>query len=367
MSQSHSFALVLLLTGVTACGSSSSNSGSTSIAFADLPAKYAEAACAAYQACYGSIFTLYLNGSDCVQLTTQRLNNGTFSLLDGKIAQGTVVYDGSKAQACLDAIRQLDCAALMERDQPACLVALDGTVPLGGDCDLSEECKGSALCQSSSGTCPGKCVALLSAGQACTADSDCSDGLLCSPDTKLCVKPAAAGEACAYGSPPCGTGLLCLGQDDTAHTPGVCQTATGALKGAAGDACDPTAGTLCQSGVSCVADSLDVTALQITWKCVSTGTYQAGADCKPGIPEACSSGNYCKVSANSISGTCTAIPDAKQTCGTGFGAQCKTGAVCVQGLCEDYAANGLSCTGDDMCYSQYCGTSGGCGPRLPCK
>jgi hypothetical protein len=366
MSKSRSFALSLVL-ATTACGSGSSNGSSSSIAFADLPAKYAEAACAAYQACYGSIFALYLNGVDCVQLMTQRLENGTFSLLDGKIAEGTVVYDASKAAACLTAISQLDCAALMNRDQPECLAALDGTVPLGGDCDLNEECKGSALCQSSSGTCPGQCVSLLSAGQACTADANCSNGLLCSSETKLCVKPAATGEACEYGSPPCGTGLLCLGKDDTLHIPGTCQSAITALKGAEGDVCDPTAGNLCKTGVSCILDSVDIAGLQLVWKCVATGTYEAGEDCKPGIPEACSSGNYCNTGLNPLSGTCTAIPDAKEACGTGFGAECKPGAVCVQDVCENYAANGVSCTGDAMCYSEYCGASGGCEPRLPCN
>jgi hypothetical protein len=362
------FALFLVVTGVTTSCSSSSSSGShASIAFDDLPAKYAAAACEAYQTCFGSIFSLYLNGADCAQLMAKRLENGTFALIEGKIAQGTVSYDGTKAQACLDAIRQLDCAGLMDRDQPACLAALDGSVALGGECDISEECAGSALCQSSSATCPGKCVTLLSAGQSCSADSDCGDGLQCSKDTKLCVRPSAAGESCEYGSPPCGPGLLCLGKDDEQHTPGTCRVAVDALSGAVGDACDPKQGTLCQSGASCVADSLDVLAGTLTWKCVATGAYKAAEDCKPGIPEACSNGNYCKTGLNPIVGTCTAVPDSKQACGTGFGAQCKTGAVCVEGSCENYAANGVDCTGDAMCYSEYCGASGGCEPRLPCK
>ena len=105
------------------------------------------------------------------------------------------------------------------------------------------------------------------------------------------------------------------------------------------------------------------------WKCLKTGSYKTGEACKPAFPEACSTGNYCKVPTNSHDGICTAVPDAKQACGTGVGAQCKAGAVCIAttGLCENYAVNGVSCTGDDMCYSQYCGTSRGCAPRLPCK
>ena len=42
------------------------------------------------------------------------------------------------------------------------------------------------------------------------------------------------------------------------------------------------------------------------------------------------------------------------------------GTACVAGLCQSYAANGVSCTGDAMCYSGYCGATGGCQPRLPC-
>jgi hypothetical protein len=364
-------AVALVFAGsAIACSDSNPKSGS-SIAFEELPAKYAEAACVAYQKCFGPLFSVFLNGSDCADLSTKRFESGTLSLVAAKIEQGTVVYNSSKAQACLDVVSTLTCDGLLERDQPACLAALDGTVALGGDCDLDEECKGSALCQSSSGTCPGKCVALLSAGQACEVDGDCDSGLQCSKETKLCVTPAVAGENCENGAPPCSPGLLCLGKEDdaTPKKPGVCRSTADAFKAAEGEACDVKAGTLCQTGVSCVADSLDVTALTITWLCVKTGSYKTAEACKPGIPEACSTGNYCKVGTGlaALNGICTAIPDVLQSCGTGLGAQCKTGAVCVAGLCQSYAENGVGCTGDDMCYSEYCGTTGGCEPRLPCK
>ncbi len=364
--------VALILAGpLFACSDDKSPSGSN-IAFEELPAKYAQATCAAYQKCFGPIFSLFLNGSDCVDLTTKRFENGTFALVANKIVQGTVAYDGTKAQSCLDAVSALNCDGLLERDQPECLAALDGRVALGGDCDLNEECKGSALCQSSTGTCPGKCVALLTTGQACGVDADCDSGLQCSTETQLCVTPAAAGESCENGAPPCGPGLLCLGKGDdtTPKTPGVCRSAIAALNTEEGGLCDPTAGTLCRTGVSCVADSLDAASQTITWRCIKTGSYLAGQTCKLGVPEACSSGNYCKTGKglSAITGTCTATPDALQPCGTGFGAQCKAGAVCVaESFCENYAENGVGCTGDDMCFSQYCGTTGGCEPRLPCR
>ncbi|MGC9982029.1 MAG: hypothetical protein ABSF35_00240 [Polyangia bacterium] len=348
----------------------SNDSGSTGggIAFDALPAKYAAAICTAYQNCLGPLFSLFFGGTDCVDLTTQRLENGTFALMPQKITAGTIRYDGTKAQACLDAISSLTCDGLLTRDQPACLAALDGLVPLGGNCDLNEECAGSALCQSSSGTCPGTCVPLLSAGQACSADGDCADGLQCSSETSLCVKPATAGDSCDYGSPPCGPGLLCLGEDDTNKISGTCRNAVDALSAAAGATCDPVAGTLCAPGVSCVADHVDLISQKLVWTCVTTGTYPAGGACKPGFPEACATGTYCLTGTGiaALSGTCTAIPAAKQPCGTGVGAQCQPGAVCVASLCQNYAANGVSCTGDAMCYSGYCGPTGGCQPRLPC-
>jgi hypothetical protein len=371
MTMSRVSAVSLILVSVAfACDDDSTSTGS-GIAFEQLPAKYAAAACAAYEKCLGPIFSLFLNGADCAELTAKRLDNGTFALMENKIELGTVVYDPSKAQACLDAVSNLSCSGMLKREQPECAAALDGTVALGGECDLDEECKGSALCQSSSGTCPGECVGLLSQGQACAADADCDDGLQCSEETKLCVLPAVVGDPCENGSPPCGPGLLCLGKGDDVvpKTPGICRDAKAALSAAEGEACDPVAGVLCKSGVSCIADRYDATAAKVVWQCVKTGSYLTGAACKPGVPDACSSGNYCKTGTGllALTGICTAIPDALQACGTGFGAQCKPGAVCVAGSCQNYANNGVSCTGDAMCYSEYCGTTGGCEPRVPCK
>jgi hypothetical protein len=356
MSILRTTAVSLWLTGfVFACSSSSSSSGGGGgIPIEELPAKYAEAMCTAYENCFGPLFGVFLNGSDCTELTTTRLENSAFAQVKGKIDAGTVSYDGTKAQACLDVVSQLSCDDFLQRDQPECLAALDGTVVLGGACDLNEECKGSAICQSKDGVCPGKCVALLKAGQACGADGDCDDGLQCSKETKLCVRPSAVGESCEYGSPPCGPGRLCLGKDDAKQTPGACYDAKDAMSASDGQTCDPTSGILCVPGVSCVVDSVDLVAGAVVWRCVTTGTYKTGETCKPGIPDPCSSGNYCKplVADLPVTGTCTAIPDPKQPCGTGFGAQCKTGAVCVAGLCENYAANGVDCTGDEMCYSE---------------
>ena len=359
-----------LMAGLLALGMAGGcDDGGESIPLADLPPKLAQALCSAYENCYGGVFELFLGGVDCVSTTEQRIRNGTFPLLQGQIDQGTVVYDGSKAQACLDSFSTRTCAETLERDSAECLAALDGTVPLGGACTLDEVCQGLAICRSATGTCPGQCTALLVAGQACEEDGDCQSGLQCSSETKLCVAPAAEGQACEHGAPPCGPGLLCLGKDDDQQTPGTCKTPAAALSAPAGGVCDPTNGQLCQAGAACVLQSVDVVAATIEWSCVTVGSYGAGGDCRPGFPDACVAGYYCKTGGDILAllgGTCTPIPTAGETCGTGT-SQCQPGAVCVSGICQNLVSNGVSCTADAMCFSGYCGTSGGCEPRQVCR
>ena len=358
---------------IAACGGGSGSGGDGGsgggVPLSALPAKLADSLCTAYQNCYGPIFALFLNGTDCSAVTLQRIENGSFPLVQDKIDQGKIHYDGSKAQACLDSLGARTCADMLDRDSPECLAALDGTVDLGGACDLDEECKGKALCKSPNGICPGQCASLLVAGQACSQDSDCQDGLQCSTETKLCVLPASDGQSCEYGSPPCGPGLLCLGKDDDKKTSGTCRAPAQAFSGLEGGTCDPTLGQLCQVGLSCVADSYSVLTSTINWLCLATGSYAVGGACKPGFPDACAGENYCKTGSSGLamlSGTCTAIPASGEACGTGL-SQCQPGAACVLGTCQNLAANGVSCTGDAMCYSGKCGTSGGCEANLPCE
>ena len=101
---------------------------------------------------------------------------------------------------------------------------------------------------------------------------------------------------------------------------------------------------------------------------MQAGSYAAGDACKPGFPEACASGNYCKTGTGllAITGTCTPIPAAGEACGSSL-SQCLPNAACVSGTCQNLAQNGVSCTGDAMCYSERCGSSGGCEANLPCR
>ncbi len=125
------WAVLVALALSTGCGD-----GGKAIPLADLPPKLAQALCSVYERCYGPVFELFLNGADCLRTTEERIRNGTFPMLQGEIDQGRLAYDGSKAQACLDSLGARSCAEIMERDSSECLAALDGTVPLGGECRL---------------------------------------------------------------------------------------------------------------------------------------------------------------------------------------------------------------------------------------
>jgi hypothetical protein len=363
--------LVLVGLGVLsagACGGESGEFTDAPIALSELPARYAAASCTAYERCAGAdLVKLFLNGVDCTTLTERRILNGTFPMIQSKIDGGTVHYDGAKASACINAIAARTCATFNDRDPPECLAAIDGTVDLGGDCTLDDECKGIAFCQSTTNTCPGTCTSLLVAGMACSKNDHCAAGLVCSEETKLCVAPTGVDQPCEYGKPPCAAGLVCLGKDDNAKTPGTCKASAQAFAADDGAACDAAKGQMCKTGLSCAAISLTLVPWTITYQCVKAGSYAVGAACKPAWPEACTAGNYCKVSnALTFDGTCAPRPQVGEACDDKKGPPCRTGAVCVANKCQDFAANGVSCTGDAMCYSENC-ASGACEARLPCK
>jgi hypothetical protein len=362
--------------------SNDSSDSAGSIAFEELPAKYAAAACTAYQNCFGPILSLFLNGADCASSISQRLENGTFGLIPQKITAGTIRYDGNKAQACLDAVSKLSCDGLLTRDQPECLAALDGLVAQGGDCDLNEECAGSAICRSSTGTCPGKCVALLSAGQACSADGDCASGLQCSSETSLCVKPAVVGDACEYGSPPCGPGFALLGQGRDRQDTGRVSQRRRRLQRCRGRCLRSSRGnSLWLQGFPASRTSRSdrsswfghASRLARTWQAErASPASQTPARPAPTVRRP---------------GSAAPAPRSTAPCGTGLDStvpsnacawrmSVKTRPTVVHSparsasrgclLSRLSAANGVSCTGDDMCYSEYCGATGGCQPPLPC-
>lgn len=344
--------LVLGVVALLGVGCGGDDDDDASIPLEDLPDQVADVYCGAIVPCLGALQDLFLNGSDCHETFAAQFADQELPRWQAAIEAGTLVYHGDKAQACLDAFAAAGCDIPSTRTPPACEAALEGQVALGGECNATLECAGSAYCKFDA-ACPGACTALEAAGGACDGDGDCADGLACRGST--CEAPAAEGDSCGGpDGPECTLGLICLGAD--ADTTGVCQPIEEVLVGGDGDDCDPLGGgPLCQDGLSCVLDSLTPGTLQPIWKCA--GSVGSGEACKAGFPDQCPDAEMCDADpqAGDIEGTCVSLPDAGEPCAPALlGAGCAPGLSCVEDTCTELARIGGACTVDDGCYSGTC-------------
>jgi hypothetical protein len=264
----------------------------------------------------------------------------TCAPLDKEVSAGRVAYDSSKAQACLDAIKALDCSTLAGSDTPAaCVAARTGHVANGATCYAGVDCT-SGICDLSS-TCPGTCVAALAADDDCsTRPDDCGAGLGCQSDNtgaQKC-KPLSG----VNGPCPCQPGLYC---DVNSAAPS-CK----ALK-ASGAGC--VVDVECQAGLACAG--------------TATTTCQAvvgpGAACQPSTSfggSLCALGYACDPTTQQ----CVAGPKAGESCVKSAGGSDYT-LLCVEGFCDRFftgATNtcrvpkddGAACTAAGDCNSGNC-------------
>ena len=330
------------------------------VSLEELPAKYGAAVCEVFTSCAGDLFSLFRPGEDCSRTTQVTVEEGLAQLLSA-IDAGRVKYHADKVQACLDEVAGNGCAQLTQREPPSCEAALEGTVPQGGDCTLDAECEGEQYCKVGD-ACPGKCAPYAAAGEPCKSNDHCQSGLACD-DNGHCVAPARLGELCQQGEPDCAPGLLCLGEDSTAGTPGKCYSPDQALKGELGDACAFTDGTLCAVDYSCEITS----ASPVGGTCVAR--VAANAACRAAIPDECPADQYCKLGQNPLEpGVCTPKPVAGEKCARGLGSAgiCAPYVRCDDGLCRDIAHAGEDCHDDDTCYSGHC-VNGACVTGNSCE
>jgi hypothetical protein len=283
---------------------------------------FAPAVCQTAAQCYGPLLETLLGGNSCTGFLTKQIQQSDFSLLDDAIAKGTVVYDGTKVQECLDAIRAKGCLVLSTRLGGLCSDVLHGTVAAGQPCTFNAECTLGLFCKTTS--CPGVCTPHLAEGAACEDDNNCQDGLTCSDQ-------------------------------------GVCQkSVTLDVTGASGAACDPTQGRFCQEGLSCAAVSIAGNAP--VFQCEAA----PASGCHVAFPEQCPTGQFCKLPANTLDGACTPIPKAGEACGKYSSGDsrfvCAAGTTCdvAAGNCVSFQDLGGSCTADNQCYSKSCSTAGAC-------
>ena len=178
--------------------------------------------------------------------------------------------------------------------------------------------------------------------KACSSDSDCGDGEVCSSDTGMCEKSCTtaneecddeAGELCGdvCGKTPAFCFIPCHGDGDCAE----------------GQHCDltfcGTRGGLCAQNKGCTTDT-DCTNGQV---CEATpGTTTSSCVDKCAADTDCAAGTAC----NTTTGHCIAF-GAACTADT----DCGTGNVCTNGVCEPAPTD--ACNDQDTCYArgnEYC-------------
>ncbi len=344
------FPLALLFGLVPACGGgtdSSSGDDGPGIALAELPAKYSESLCQVFTSCVGDLYGIFRPGETCLKGISVTIEEGLASLPDA-VDAGRVKYHGTKVQKCLDEIAAGTCETLSQRPTESCKAAIEGTIAAGGDCTQDAECSGPQYCKTGD-TCPGKCAPYEKAGGACASSDNCASGLKCG-DNGHCVAPSQRGEACEQGEPDCADGLMCLGQDPTANTPGSCYPIAEALSGKQGDDC-AFDGKLCADGYACEIKSIK----PISGTCVAK--VDSGAACRAAFPDECPADEYCGLGVNPLlPGTCTSKPKAGEPCAAalGGGQICAPYTRCDANVCRAIAHAGEDCNADDTCYSGHC-------------
>jgi hypothetical protein len=343
-----SAALIALGSG---CGSDDAGDGGASVPLAEVPAKFASAACAALDACFGPAAAGLRGAEDCVTSLTAQLADALPTIQDG-IESGRAHYAAAEMGACLAAMRDSGCELGEALESEACHAALDGRVELGGECENDLVCAGDAHCKSMA-ACPGICTAGGVAGAQCEDDAECAAGLACSADTLRCYEPAAAGQPCT-GSAGCTTGLFCVGGDEESGKSGVCRRAAELWSAPLGTLCDPGAGVLCEPGAACAFQGIATPSPLML--CVRE--VESGADCSVAVPDMCPDGDYCAVPAGSLDGTCTPLPADGESCGTWAfepgTALCAPYTRCEAGTCRARKALGSSCQVGSVCLSESC-------------
>jgi len=320
--------------------------------------------CSAIDQCAEGLIDLMLPGMDCDTYFGNALRDGEWPNIEQAVADGTVVYDGTKIQACIDAWEAAGCDIFVSRAPEVCEEALAGTVEEGGQCTLNVECKGPLFCQGAPG-CPGTCTARQPEGSGCDDSDACESGLTCDDALKKCVAPSAAGEACGSGEPECELGLFCQ-VDEEAGGPGTCMEMSDVLVNDEGDPCAFESGGWCKEGLSCVLENWTASGPEASCQ----AQVGSGEACGIGIPSQCPPDEYCNADpqgSGTWTGECVPKPvDGEECADYGAGPVCAPYHVCDSGgTCREMDRLDGDCSENLECYSGYC-EGGKCAPVNSC-
>ncbi len=358
-------AKTILLAGLAGlsigCGSSSTNTGGGT-PIEELPALYADVLCGMFEECADALLQIFPEFlDDCNENFTNELTDEGIARIQAAIDAGTVTYHGENAQTCLDALEAAGCDLLTERFPPECEDLFEGTVPLGEDCNVDEECSDAEAFCLVEASCPGTCAALLGEGETCSDNSNCESGLVCDESITECAVPGGEGDACGAGDPECELGLLCFGENEEAGTGGTCTTADDLFTEQVDGTCNIQDGPMCEIGLSCVLTGAG--AGGPTFECQEE--VASGATCAAGFPDQCPEGEWCSgidFETGDFEGTCEDLPGEGEDCAATIGpAGCASGLTCSTDTetCIDVVVIGESCDEDEACYSNNC-ASGTC-------
>lgn len=347
---------VVSLVFAWSCGDDGSGSASEPT-LEELPELLVEALCPEVESCLGADGSRILFGSGgCTERLAQQLEDGDFQATIAAVEAGRVRYDASKVRACLASFNGLGCSFQTRRSfaTDACIAILEGDVAVGGDCALDEECKGSAFCKRDGNRCPGTCTELLEAGEACTKDDECADGLACS-NSDLCIAPGRLGEDCGRASDaPCAAGLVCIGADTATARAGDCSDPEELYGAQLNEECDLETPLLCEDELACAV----VAPIEGEPRLACQERVDVGDDCTFGAPSQCPEGSFCSglaLDAGDLEGTCAELPDENDECNLNGGQACDDGLHCGgDNICYGIGRLGDGCTIDDDCASTYC-------------
>lgn len=336
--------------GLWGCGSDSRTPGGP-VAIEDVPRQLATTTCDKLDTCfaaYAGIFDVFLG--DCDAQLEGQFADVALPRWQMAISMGTLVYHDDLFGSCLSQIRALGCSDLQSGRMPAaCEAAIEGTVALGGACNIDEECAGAAYCNFT-GSCPGACTMLAGEGMACDADDHCASGTICQGST--CARTAAHGAACGGGTAPeCEAGLLCIGEDTSTMRTGTCRTSSEVFTVAEGGTCNFDTGLLCAGGLSCAVMGSGTSAMLTCQRSVGSG-----AACSFGIPDQCPNGEYCNADTSMMrfTGNCVRLPGEGLPCADRLFSDCASGLSCRSGTCRRTQRIGGACMTGSDCYSGNC-------------
>jgi hypothetical protein len=334
--------------GTTANGGSGGGSGGAAPAADAFWASFAEALCHRYYYCVdpadqGPRTRLRAEaGSEdrCTELLLESviLRRSRVGALTRGVAAGALQIQQDRVATCLTAaslcnypLDDPEAGEITLEDVRPCREVFEGTVPTGGDCDLSEECEGDSMCVIEAGaTCTGTCAPRLGEGETCSTDLQCGSA----PDqwprcnTTQCTSyelgmPAPTGMSCTMFADR----DLC-GEDE------FCPVSACVAPVALNEACDPADDytSVCLDG-SCV-DSL-CTAYVVRTQ--AGGSCADGELCDSFASLACSAGG-CAAADGSAGSPCTdatwferALCEPESLLANG--AACTEGAACASGIC----------------------------------